>query len=203
MIRNALVSLTNGEHAAAVVNRLLADGMRVVVIGQAVAGATSLLHREAEAAVAECGAYLGSLDVLITDVVSPPAVRFSATSPAEWFDGVRSALSTPFKLIRAAVPVLVNGSDARIVVVGNGWDAAQVEYSTGAAATQGAAVALVKTLARDLGPVGVTVNQLAIPANDRASAGGVARGVSYFLSPSAGATTGQILTLGSEGPVRP
>lgn len=203
MTRNALVSITNTEHAAGIVDRLLADGLHVAVIGPEVAGAETLLNSEAEAAIAEWNTRFRSLDVLITDIVSPVSARFSTTSPDEWFDGVRLALSTPFKLIRAAVPALTTGSDARIVVVGNGWGAAEAKYSTGAAATQGAAVALVKTLARDLGPIGVTVNQLAVPGDDRADVGAVARGVSYFAAESAGATTGQILTLGPGGPVRP
>lgn len=194
MTRNAFVCVSDPARAAGIVERLAADGMRVAVTGR---------PADADAAVAEFVTRFSTLDALVIDVVSPPAARFTAQSADEWFRDVRSALSDVFRLVRAAVPALMAGTDARIVVVGAGWGVAEAAHSSAAAATQGGAVALVKTLARDLGPHGVTVNQVAAPGSEHASVGAIARGVAYLLSPAAGATTGQILTVGSGGPVRP
>ena len=58
-------------------------------------------------------------------------------------------------------------------------------------------------LARDLGPDGVSVNELvADPASPR-SPEVVAAAVSYLCSDPAGAVVGQLLTLGRGGALRP
>ena len=63
------------------------------------------------------------------------------------------------------MPVISRSADARIVVVGSGWSATELPGATATAAVQGALVALVKTLARDLGPRGITVNEVSVPEN--------------------------------------
>ena len=96
--------------------------------------------------------------------------------------------------------------DSRILLIGNGWGAAQLGDSTALAAVQGGLVALMKTLARDLGPDGIIVNEIALPAQslDRpALESALAAAVSYLAGPNGAAMVGQILTLGRCGELRP
>src|SRR3712207_9501759 len=69
-------------------------------------------------------------------------------------------LTPAFALTRAAAPALRRSGGGRLVFLGSGWTAADRPGSTAAAAAQGALVALTKTLARDLGPDAVAVNQV-------------------------------------------
>lgn len=210
MPRVALVDLVDPEFAEVVVARLVADGMRVAIIGEPVPGAQLVLPRsvspvaaELTAAVARIEQQLGTLSVLVCAAGTPPRGRFASTPAPDWFAGVSQALFAPFALIRAAVPALSRTDDARIVVVGSGWSATELAEATATAAVQGALVALVKTLARDLGPRGITVNEVAVPEDAPAGPRALAAAVGYLTGPRAGAMIGQIITAGSGGEVRP
>jgi NAD(P)-dependent dehydrogenase (short-subunit alcohol dehydrogenase family) len=89
------------------------------------------------------------------------------------------------------------------VFPGGGWTAATARTRRPPAAVQGALVALTKTLARDLGPDGVSVNELVADPASPPSPEVVAAAVSYLCSDPAGAVVGQLLTLGRGGSLRP
>ncbi|KFF58835.1 hypothetical protein JF66_15555 [Cryobacterium sp. MLB-32] len=208
--RIALVDLHDPAFAKHVVARLISDGMRVAVIGDPVPGAEMDFPRsirptaaELTAVVARIERELGSLDVLVCAADTPPRGGFASTPATEWFAGVSQALFGPFALIRAAVSALSRTEDARIIIVGSGWTAAELDDSTATAAVQGALVALVKTLARDLGPRGITVNEVSVPLDTTAGPRALAAAVGYLNGPVSGAVTGQIVTVGSGGDIRP
>ena len=206
-MRIALVALQDPAQRRVVVERLIADGVRVAVLGQPVDGAVLTVDPgEAVASVQRVEDELGALSVLICDAAPPASARFVDTDPAEWFAGVQRSMFAPFALIRAAVPALRRAGDSRILLIGNGWGAAQLEDSTALAAVQGGLAALMKTLARDLGPDGIIVNEIALPAqslDQPALASALAAAVSYLAGPNGAAMAGQILTLGRGGELRP
>ena len=75
--------------------------------------------------------------------------------------------------------------------------------SPAAAAAQGALVALTKTLARDLGPDAVAVDQVVTDPEDPPAPAVVAAAVSYLCGETAGSVVGQLVTLGRGGQLRP
>lgn len=141
----------------------------------------------------------GPLNVTVCELISPAAGTFSDTP--DWARLVADSVAAPFQQVRQVLPQLRRGTDARVIFVIDGWRAAAQPGSTAAVAANGALIALVKTLARDLGDDGITVNAIARDATDNSS--GLPRAISYLASPLAGALTGQILTLGSGGEIRP
>lgn len=143
------------------------------------------------------------LHLLVVDAPVPPAGGFTDTDVKAWYDDVHAAVSRPFREVRSAAPALRRAGDARVVVVGAGWLPTALPRATAAAAAHGALVALVKTLARDLGPEGVTVNEIVVDPEHPAAPGDVARTVAYLASPHAGAVTGQLVMLGRGGELRP
>lgn len=177
--RSALVTGDDARLVAAIRARLTADGHGTV------------LHVG------------GPLDVLVHLVAATPAGAFVGAEVSAWYGSVMDALTPALATVRSAVPALRRSTSGRIVLLGGGWFPASRAGSTAAAAVSGAVVALTKTLARDLGPDGITVNQVvhdpATPADDDL----VASAVAYLCSPSAGAVVGQLLTVGSGGPLRP
>ena len=206
-VRIALVALQDPAQRRVVVARLTADGVRVAVLGEPVDGAVLAVDPgEAVASVQRVETELGALSVLVCDAAPPASARFVDTDPADWLAGVQRSMFVPFALIRAAIPALRRAGDSRILLIGNGWGAAHLEDSTARAAVQGGLVALMKTLARDLGPDGIIVNEIALPArslDQPALTSALAAAISYLAGPNGAAMAGQILTLGRGGELRP
>lgn len=177
--RTALVSGDDAGLVAVVRDRLVADGFT------------------------DGSAPAGPLDALVHVVASPASGPFVGADVARWYAGVSAGLRPAFSAVRAAVPGLRRSAAGRVVLVGAGWFPADRPGATAAAALAGGLVALTKTLARDLGPEGITVNQVVVDPADPADAATVAAAVAYLCSPAAGAVVGQLLTVGRGGPLRP
>jgi NAD(P)-dependent dehydrogenase (short-subunit alcohol dehydrogenase family) len=173
-----------------------------------VSGADPALRRALAGRLAADGATLVDeagerLDALVHVVGSPAPAPFVGTDAGLWSDTVMAGLTPAFQAARAAAPALRRSGSGRLVFVGAGWLPADRADATAAAAVHGALVALTKTLARDLGPDGVTVNQVVVDPGDPADPAAVAAAVSYLCGSAAGAVTGQLLTVGRGGPMRP
>jgi NAD(P)-dependent dehydrogenase (short-subunit alcohol dehydrogenase family) len=192
--RSALVRCDDADAAGAVAARLTADGVRVTVVP-----ATA----SPDGAVTDAVGDSGALDVLVCAVGQPAPAPFVGADPARWYADVMAHLTPAFALVRAAAPVLRRSGAGRLVFLGSGWTTADRPHATAAAAVQGAVVALAKTLARDLGPDAVTVNELVADPAAPPSPEVIAAAVSYLCSDAAGAVVGQLLTLGRGGPLRP
>lgn len=136
----------------------------------------------------------GPLSVIVCELVSPDIGDFIDTP--DWAHVVSESVAAPFQQVRDALPRLRLGTDARVIFLIDGWITAARPQSTAAAAANGALIALVKTLARDLGGDSITVNAIA-------RGPGLSRAISYVAGPLAGSLTGQVLTLGSGGQIRP
>ncbi len=144
-----------------------------------------------------------TLHLLVVDTPVPPTGPFLGADVQRWYGDVHAAVSRPFREVRGAAPALRAAGDARVVVLGAGWSPTSRPQATAAAAAHGAVVALVKTLARDLGPQGVTVNEVVLDPAEPPGAEDVARAVAYLAGPHAGAVTGQLVALGHGGELRP
>jgi NAD(P)-dependent dehydrogenase (short-subunit alcohol dehydrogenase family) len=179
MARNALVTVADPVLARALTERLAADGITVA------SGSGE------------------ELDVLVHAVGSPAPGAFVGADAAGWYADVMAELTPAFRAVRDAVPALRRSGAGRIVLIGAGWSPADRQRATAAAAVHGALVALVKTLARDLGPDGITVNEVVVDPDHPADPAAVAAAVSYLCRPAAGAMVGQLLTVGRGGQLRP
>jgi 2-hydroxycyclohexanecarboxyl-CoA dehydrogenase len=177
--RTALLSGTEPALREALTTRLGADGIAV-----------SAEPRE-------------RLDVLVHAVGAPEPALFAGADPAQWYADVMAQVTPAFQAVRGAVSALRRSSSGRIVLVGAGWLPADRRGTSVAAAAHGALVALTKTLARDLGPDGIAVNQVVVDPGNPADPADVAEAVAYLCRPEAGAVVGQLLTLGRGGPLRP
>ena len=177
--RSALVSGTDPDLLRALTGRLAADGI-VVTDGPG-----------------------EELDVLVHAVGLPAPGSFAGADAAGWYGDVMAELTPAFRAVRDAVPALRRSGAGRVVLIGAGWLPADRAGNSAAAAVHGALVALTKTLARDLGPDGITVNEVVVDPGDPADPAAVAAAVAYLCRPEAGAVVGQLLTVARGGPLRP
>ncbi|WP_047870997.1 SDR family oxidoreductase [Nocardiopsis sp. RV163] len=169
--------------------------------------------REAERVVDEAAELLGGLDILVNNagVLDPSSAVIDDLDPAVAARVLDVNVRGPLLASRAAARHL--GEGGRIVNLGSCVGervpgAGYTVYATSKAAITG----MTKALARDLGPRGITVNEVAPGATDTdmnpqdgpgsapqkeasplgrfATPEEVAEAVAYLVSPSAGFTTG-------------
>lgn len=103
----------------------------------------------------------GRLDALVNNAGITRDRLVERISDEDWDAVVSVDLTGPFRCVRACVPLLSEAPGAAIVnmgsIVGINGNTGQAAY----AAAKGGLMALTKSLAREFGPVGITVNAVA------------------------------------------
>jgi 3-oxoacyl-[acyl-carrier protein] reductase len=175
----------------------------------------------ADALVVQAVAAFGSLDVLVSNAGFADQTAFADLTDAAMAHSMEAIHGAFFRLARAAIPHLKAGRDARVVAVSSFVAHAFRTDTTvfaASAAAKAALEALVRALAIELAPSGVTVNAV-VPGFVRKDPGAhaaidperlrqqiavvplgrvglpeeVAAAIAFFVSPSAGYITGQTL----------
>jgi 3-oxoacyl-[acyl-carrier protein] reductase len=111
--------------------------------------------------VAASADLLGGVDVLVTNSGPPPAVSFSAASEEEWAEAHELTLMSTVRLIREALPHLRRSGRGRIVNLTGYGTREPVSGLVLSESARAAVTVVAKVLADDLGPDGVTVNNIA------------------------------------------
>jgi 3-oxoacyl-[acyl-carrier protein] reductase len=168
-----------------------------------------------EAAIAA----LGGLDIYVGNagVWPPDDVPFEAMTDEQWAGTMRANLDAIFYTTRRAARVL--GPGGRIVLVTSTAAQRGEAYHADYAASKGAVVSLVKSLAVELGPRDITLNSVApgwvdtemtaaplqgadrarieaaIPVRRVATADDIAAPIVFLCSPVARHVTGEILNV--------
>ncbi|TFZ08804.1 2-hydroxycyclohexanecarboxyl-CoA dehydrogenase [Ramlibacter humi] len=127
--------------------------------GEALALACDITDRKSvDAAVAEVGAKLGPIDVLVNNAGWDVFLPFTKTQPEQWDKLIAINLVGALHMHHAVLPSMVERRGGRIVNIAS--DAARVGSSGEAvyAACKGGLVAFSKTLAREHSRHGITVN---------------------------------------------
>ena len=162
---------------------------------------------------------MGRLDVLVNNAGFVQPRRFVETTPAEWHAQIDVGLYGVIHCCHAAVPHLAAGGCGRIVNLAG--DSARVGEARLAitAASRGGVLALTKSLAKELGRDGITVNAVALglletshsdqawlaehmakivrnyPLGRIGTPADVAPMVTFLASEGAGWVTGQVLSV--------
>lgn len=114
-----------------------------------------------DAAIAAIRDQWGGLEVLVNNAFDPGDFqRFEKADLDDWRRTVETNLFGTLQLTQAAVPLLKECGDGRVVMI-NTMSAVRIEEKFGAyAASKAALAAATKTLAKELGRYGIRVNSI-------------------------------------------
>jgi NAD(P)-dependent dehydrogenase (short-subunit alcohol dehydrogenase family) len=152
------------EGARLVVNdRKPSDGLDEVV---AATGAVPVIADISDpAAVArmfeEIEAEVGDLDVLAANHAYMSMSPFTEHEPEDWWLNVDVNLTGTFHLIRSALPGMRRRGGGRIVIIASEFGVVGWANATAYSCSKTGLIALTKTLARELGPEGISANAIA------------------------------------------
>ncbi|MBC2602652.1 SDR family NAD(P)-dependent oxidoreductase [Puniceicoccus vermicola] len=152
----ALHGTSDGERVQQVRDEILAKGVRCAVILKNLAE-----HDAAKYLLEQVGASLGKLDILVTNA--------SVQLPKPWLEGTREDFELQvqvnfrcsYELIQMSVPAMQERGWGRILTVGSVQESKPHPDMLVYAATKCAQTSMAQNLAKQLGPSGITINNLA------------------------------------------
>jgi 3-oxoacyl-[acyl-carrier protein] reductase len=119
------------------------------------------LPAEVKRVIAEAIAALGGLDCLVTNAGGPPTAPFEQAGDEDWDTAYKLNLMSAVRLIREALPALKASGRGRIVnLTGYGVKEPLTDLVVSDSIRAGVTV-MAKTIASDLAPYGITVNNIA------------------------------------------
>jgi 3-oxoacyl-[acyl-carrier protein] reductase len=111
--------------------------------------------------VAAAVAALGGLDILVTNAGGPPTAPFEKAPDRDWDIAYQLNLMSAVRLVREALPALKASGRGRIVnLTGYGVKEPLTDLVVSDSIRAGVTV-MAKTIATDLAPFGITVNNIA------------------------------------------
>jgi 3-oxoacyl-[acyl-carrier protein] reductase len=179
MTRTALVTGASRGIGRAVVNRLLADGVRVCGLYRTEGDEARLLAKELDSAsprgltlrcdvssedevrqaVARCAEEFGGIDVLVNNAGIAPFSMLDNLELAQWESTFATNVTGPYLVTRAALPHLRPGGS--VVTVTSGLGITGAPGKTHYAASKAALIGFTKALSREIGGRGIRVNAVA------------------------------------------
>ena len=158
---------TSSEQARAVVEEIETKGGRAIACQADVADLGQVKQM-----VDRTATELGGLDILVNNAGLVIRKRFAETSPDEWRRQIDTCLYGAIHCCHAATPLLEASKRGRIIsLMGDSSRVGESGLSIAAAARAGV-IALMKSLAREMGRSGTTANAVSLglveTAHDRA-----------------------------------
>ena len=173
-MRNVLISGGSRGIGRAMVEAFVENGDRVAFIyrtreaeAQEVAGATGAVAIRADIsdpdevrrALAEAEAALGGgIDVLVNNAAVSHIGQLQDMTDEAWRRVLDTNLSGAFYLSRGVVPGMVRRQYGRIVHIGSMWGKVGASCEVAYSATKAGIRGLTMSMAKELGPSGITVN---------------------------------------------
>ena len=116
---------------------------------------------QVERLVADVREHLGGLDVLVNNAgIAGPTARVESVTPADWRRTIDVNLNGQFYCVHFAVPLLRESRRGTIVNMSSVAGRFGYPFRTPYAASKWAVVGFTQSLARELGPEGITVNAI-------------------------------------------
>lgn len=148
--------------------------------------------------IAQTARDLGGLHVLVNNTGGPPAGDFADIDDTGWAEAFRLTAMSTIRLLREAIPHMKEGGWGRIVNIQSRSVKEPIDGLITSNTIRPAVIGLAKTLSRELGPHGITVNNV-LPGYIRTER---LKELAGNLSKKDGRTVDEIFTAwGEENPV--
>lgn len=165
----ALVTGAAGGIGAAVVKALRAKGVRVAVADRDVSGVKAEAHLPgdlldpayADGLPAAARAALGGLDIVVNNAGVITRGPVDATSDADWDLSVGVNVQAPFRICRAAIPLMAGQGGGAIVNVASCWGLRPGPGHAVYCMTKAAIASLTQCMGMDHAHQGVRINAVA------------------------------------------
>lgn len=176
--KHALVCAASKGIGRACAEALAAEGARVAICARDEEGLTEAVHAigkstgneplsiradltaagDIDALFSEIARAFGTLHILVTNAGGPPPGNFSETSDADWQKAFELTFQGATRCIRHALPWMVGQGSGRIIQLASFSVKQPIDSLIRSNAMRSAAVAMGKTLSREVAESGVTVN---------------------------------------------
>ena len=165
----ALVTGAAGGIGAAVVRALRQQGARVAVADRDTAGLTAEAHLDgnlleasyADGLPAAASAALGGLDVVVNNAGVITRGSVTETTDADWDLSVGVNVQAPFRICRAAIPLLAAQGGGAIVNVASCWGLRPGPQHAVYCMTKAAIASLTQCMGMDHAHQGIRINAVA------------------------------------------
>ncbi|MGX9792725.1 SDR family NAD(P)-dependent oxidoreductase [Mycobacterium sp. MMS18-G62] len=205
----------DGQAAQRVSEELRATGAAALAVAADVSDRAAV-----EEAFAKIRSELGRVHILVTSAGLVDFAPFTEITPESWDRLIAVNLTGTFHCCQVAVPDMVAAKWGRIVMISSSSAQRGSPKMAHYAASKGALLSLTKSLAREYGPLGITVNNIPpsaietpmqhrgqaeghLPSNEQMAASvplghlgtgdDIAAAVGFLCSEEAGFITGQVL----------
>ncbi|GAA3895450.1 SDR family NAD(P)-dependent oxidoreductase [Leifsonia kafniensis] len=195
--RVALVTGAAQGIGAAIAEELAAEGMKVVVADINGAGAQTVSQRiggvaktldvsnpeQVATVIGEIVDELGRIDVLVNNAALVPLTPWADISFEEWRRVMSVNLDGIYLVTHAVTAIMGKAGYGRIVNIASNTFVAGTPDCAHYVATKGASIGLVRALAGELGPLGITINAVApgIIASEGVLSGAHQNGFDYVV----------------------
>ena len=165
----ALVTGAAGGIGAAVVRALRQQGVRVAVADRDTAGITAEAHLDgnlleasyADGLPAAASAALGGLDIIVNNAGVITRGSVTETTDADWDLSVGVNVQAPFRICRAAIPLLAAQGGGAIVNVASCWGLRPGPQHAVYCMTKAAIASLSQCMGMDHAHQGIRINAVA------------------------------------------
>jgi 2-keto-3-deoxy-L-fuconate dehydrogenase len=165
----ALVTGAAGGIGAAVVRALRQQGVRVAVADRDTAGITAEAHLDgnlleasyADGLPAAASAALGGLDIIVNNAGVITRGCVTETTDADWDLSVGVNVQAPFRICRAAIPLLAAQGGGAIVNVASCWGLRPGPQHAVYCMTKAAIASLTQCMGMDHAHQGIRINAVA------------------------------------------
>lgn len=165
----ALVTGAAGGIGAAVVRALRQQGVRVAVADRDTAGITAEAHLDgnlleasyADGLPAAASAALGGLDIIVNNAGVITRGCVTETTDADWDLSVGVNVQAPFRICRAAIPLLAAQGGGAIVNVASCWGLRPGPQHAVYCMTKAAIASLTQCMGMDHAEKGIRINAVA------------------------------------------
>ncbi|MFG2085261.1 MULTISPECIES: SDR family NAD(P)-dependent oxidoreductase [unclassified Spirillospora] len=106
--------------------------------------------------------------VLVAGAARPAMAPFGEHDLDDWWRIIDVNLGGTFACVRSVLPGMVERGGGRMVLISSEWGLIGLPGATAYSASKAGMIALTKSLGRELGPLGITVNAIAPSAIDTA-----------------------------------